>query len=82
MKLKALLISAIALTALPANASNKPSEADLQAMALIKAYGYTCDTYSGSVFNSWSQEYSIHCNNYRYHYIIKDVGGKYVVEVQ
>ena len=83
MKLKALLISAIALTTtLTASANKKPSEADIQAMNLIKAYGYTCDTYSDSALNSWSQEYSIHCNNYRYHYIIKDVGGNYVVEVQ
>jgi len=82
MKLKTLLISAIALTALHASANNKPSEADLVAIKLIKAYGYRCDTYSDSVFKEWSQEYSIHCNNYRYHYIIKDVGGRYVVEVQ
>lgn len=83
MKLKTLLISAIALTTtLTASANNKPSEVDLEAMKLIKAYGYRCDTYSDSVFKEWSQEYSIHCNNYRYHYIIKDVGGRYVVEVQ
>ena len=49
---------------------------------VVKAHGYRCDSVSAATESSWDDEYTLMCNGYRYHYLIKDVGGRVVVEVK
>lgn len=58
-----------------------PTQADREAMQIVRKYGYKCDTYSDSVFTEWNGKYTLNCNDYRYTYIIQDVGGYYKVTV-
>jgi|GEM_PF-3728183 len=49
--------------------------------SLIRAYGYTCSSFSSVTWLSYSSVYAVHCNNWRYSYELEDVGGNWVVTV-
>lgn len=48
---------------------------------VVKQYGYTCSSVSSASRSPWSGDFNLYCNNFRYNYKIKDVGGRIVVEV-
>jgi hypothetical protein len=48
---------------------------------LIKASGYACDTLSSAIRPSYSGNFSVYCNGYKYSYDIDDIGGNWVVKV-
>jgi len=87
------LLSVLLVAAMPVLASNtttiergfKESNInDLQAMLLakvVKSFGYTCRSISAASQSQWSGNYKLICNDYKYVYHIKDVGGRIVVEV-
>lgn len=52
------------------------------AAELVKMYGYRCDSIDFFMRSDWDNAFHITCNNNRYSYVIKDVGGNYVVEVR
>lgn len=49
--------------------------------ALIIASGFRCQTIDSIIEHNFSYGYSVVCNNYRYSYEIKDVGGNWIVKV-
>jgi hypothetical protein len=51
-------------------------------VALIRASGWRCDTISGFRVLLWETGYNIHCNQFRYHYEVKDRGGRWVAELK
>lgn len=57
-------------------------EAALASAELVKMYGYRCDSIDFFMRSDWDGAFHITCNNNRYSYVIKDVGGNYVVEVR
>ena len=53
------------------------------AQQLIKAHGYKCDTIDNKPsFSSWDGSVKVICNNFRYVYELKDVGGNWTVTVK
>jgi hypothetical protein len=48
---------------------------------LIQASGYACDTLSSAIRPSYSGNFSVYCNGYKYSYDIDDNGGNWVVKV-
>lgn len=50
-------------------------------VALIKAYGYRCDSVSAARPFLLSYGFTVLCNGYRYEYEIEDKGGNWVVTV-
>lgn len=57
------------------------TESNKQAVRLIRLRGFKCDSVSGTSVSAFSGEYSVWCNDYRYHYTISDQGGRFIVEV-
>ena len=53
----------------------------LAAQKTIKESGYTCDTVDGKPFFSDSYTIEISCND-RYRYLLKDIGGRWIVKVK
>lgn len=46
----------------------------------INASGYRCDSVSSAM--SYGNGFRVQCNNYRYTYVIKDVGGNWRIFVK
>lgn len=61
-------------------ATERDSSAAKAAQELVKAYGYRCNTITAFSRSAWDGSFRITCDR-RYVYRIKDVGGRYVVEV-
>lgn len=85
--MKKLLLATLLLAA-PAMATQLESGSKVKNVAgakaaakLVKIYGYRCDSISSFMQSPWSGDFTLRCNNYRYKYIIKDKGGRYVVTV-
>lgn len=51
------------------------------AAAIVKIYGYRCDTISAFQPMVFSDGYTISCNRFRYTYELEDKGGRWVVTV-
>jgi hypothetical protein len=49
---------------------------------VVKAFGYRCDSVSSARPLVWEEGFAIVCNNYRYTYEIRDVGGNWKVFVK
>lgn len=62
------------------SATERDSEAAKAAQALIQAYGYQCNTITHFSRSAWDGSFRVTCDR-RYVYRIKDVAGRYVVEV-
>ncbi len=62
------------------SASNTDSEAAKAAQALIKAYGFQCNTVTMFSRSAWDGSFRVMCDR-RYTYRLKDVGGNWRVEV-
>lgn len=55
----------------------------LEVQKLIKLYGYKCDTIDNKPsFSSWDGSVKVICNNFKYVYEVKDVGGNWTVKVK
>ena len=79
--MKSLLLFLAVFSGVFANELSKG--AVLEAQSLIKAYGYKCDTIDNKPsFSSWDGSVKIICNNFKYVYELKDVGGNWTVKVQ
>ncbi len=48
---------------------------------IIRAYGYKCDKINSVVGSSY-RGFSVNCNDYRYTYDLKDVGGNWTATVR
>ncbi len=48
---------------------------------LVHISGYRCDSVSAVVKYVWGSGYTLTCNQFQYTYEVKDVGGRFVVEV-
>ena len=70
-----LLVSTSAIAAF-----DSPSNRAI-AQDMIQNAGYKCDTIDSMRVSQWDGDITVVCNNYRYSYEIKDVGGNYVVTV-
>ena len=86
------LLLALALIATPAMANVRfendvhigPNNSRQQAEAavdLVRAFGYRCDIVNTFRNSLGGGSFVLHCNNYRYKYTIKDVGGRWRVTV-
>lgn len=49
---------------------------------VIKHSGYTCYKVEIALMSNWSGNYRVECDNRRYTYEIKEVGGYWQVEVK
>ncbi len=49
---------------------------------LVKLYGYRCDSVNFAMRSSWDGSIRFVCNNNRYVYEVKDVGGNWTVKVK
>lgn len=49
---------------------------------LIIAYGYKCDDVNFAMRSSWDGSIRVTCNENRYVYEVKDVGGNWTVKVK
>ncbi len=49
---------------------------------LIQAYGYKCDTVNFAMRSNWDGSIKTTCNDNRYVYELKDVGGTWTVKVK
>lgn len=48
---------------------------------LVQLNGYRCDSVSALIKYVWGNGYTLNCNQFQYTYEIKDVGGRWSVEV-
>ena len=48
---------------------------------LVQMYGYKCDSVNYASRSNWSGAIRFVCNNNRYVYEVKDVGGRWTVTV-
>lgn len=79
--MKYLLLVTMLLSGVYANQLS--SEAVKGAQAMIILSGYKCDTvYNKPYFSSWDGSVRVVCNNNRYTYELKDVGGRWTVTVK
>ena len=79
--MKYLLLVTMLLSGVYANQLS--SGAVKEAQQLIRAYGYKCDTVDNKpYFSSWDGSVRVVCNNNRYTYELKDVGGRWTVTVK
>ena len=79
--MKYLLVISMLLSGVYANQLS--SGAVQEAQQLIRAYGYKCDTVDNKpYFSSWDGSVTVNCNNWRYKYELKDVGGRWTVTVK
>ena len=79
--MKKLLLVAVLLSGVYANQLSSGAVAEVQ--SLIRAYGYKCDTVTNQPsFSSWDGSVRVICNNNRYTYEIKDIGGRWTVFVK
>ncbi len=51
-----------------------------EAVRLIRAYGYRCDSVHRMTKFVWSRGFTVFCNKGLYHFEISDKGGRWVVE--
>lgn len=49
-------------------------------ITVVQTSGYRCDSLSFAMY--WDNELTLKCNNFRYIYTMKDVGGRFVVTPQ
>ncbi len=97
MKVSIILISIVLLVVILWSAGSEKYQENLNTVKLpdgwsengsqvsaivdvIKAYGYKCDKVNGVIGNSY-RGFRVTCNDYRYIYDVKDVGGTWVVTV-
>lgn len=75
---------AVLLTILPMTASAAFDNPGNRALAqeIVKSYGYRCDTVTMILYSTWNGNITVACNNNRYNYVLKDVGGNWRVEVK
>ena len=59
----------------------KSKEGAQAAAKLVRAYGYRCDSITAFQPMVFSSGFTLKCNNFRYSYDIKDVGGRWTVTV-
>ena len=51
--------------------------------SMIVLNGYRCDTIDNTPsFSSWDGSIKVICNNFKYVYEVKDVGGRWTVKVK
>jgi len=77
---KIILIVTLGMLALNAQSVTKTQKGALQ--GLVKLYGYKCDSVNFALRSNWDGSFSVSCNNNRYSYKIKDVGGRWTVKVK
>lgn len=59
------------------------TEAQIDAVQnLIRAYGYRCDGVNFALRSNWDGSISVSCNENKYSYEIKDIGGNWTVKVK
>lgn len=58
-----------------------PSQVDA-VQKLIQLYGYKCDDVNFAMRSSWDGSIRVTCNENRYVYEVKDVGGNWTVKVK
>lgn len=82
--LLALVLSSSAIAAVPISDEVEPQarQAAGAAAELVKLYGYRCDSVDFFMRSDWDGNYHLTCNNNRYSYVLKDVGGRVVIEVR
>lgn len=79
--MKKLLLIAVLLSCVYANQLSSGAVEEVQ--NLIKRSGYKCDTVTNQPsFSSWDGSVRVVCNNNRYTYEIKDIGGRWTVFVK
>lgn len=78
---KMLLVGTLLAITFGANAEEASQELKNEAQALIKAQGYQCKKVNNVFTKYFGGEVEVFCDDI-YHYIIKDKGGRYIVEVQ
>ena len=49
---------------------------------LVELYGYSCDSVDNAIRSAWDGSITVYCENFRYKYEIKDVGGNWKVTVK
>lgn len=77
-----IAFAATAETPIGSDVATRDYEPARAAAELVKMYGYRCDSIDFFMRSDWDGAFHITCNNNRYSYVIKDVGGNYVVEVR
>ena len=89
--MKKLIIAAVFLSAPVISASiernaqivNGVTQEQAKAAAeLVRAFGYRCDSVSAFMPFALSHGFRLTCNNNRYAYELKDVGGRWQVTVK
>ena len=50
--------------------------------AMVRLYGYRCDSISSAREWLLSYGYTLNCNGFRYEYELRDKGGNWVVTVK
>ncbi len=83
--MKTILITAVVISTISSTvfaAFNHVTMEQVQAaQAIVKAYGYTCDTVDEMQPFVFGGGFTIHCNNWKYSYKLEDKGGRWVVTV-
>ncbi len=77
---KIILIVTLGMLALNAQEITKTQKEGLQGLVML--YGYKCDSVSYASRSSWDGNFRVTCNNNRYVYEVKDVGGRWTVKVK
>lgn len=79
--MKSLVLVLIISISLFANELSSGAVKEVQ--QLIKSSGYKCDTIDNTPsFSSWDGSIKVICNNFKYVYEVKDIGGKWTVKVK
>lgn len=52
------------------------------AAELVREVGYRCDSIDFFMRDPWDGNFNLTCNGNRYSYVLKDVGGRIMVEVR
>lgn len=82
MKSLFLVLALTVTSSLYAVQGNLTGEQASTLQALIIAVGYKCDTVNFAMRSSWDGSYRVTCNDNRYVYEVKDVGGNWTVKVK
>jgi len=77
---KVALIASLGFSGLVAQEITKTQKEGLQGLVML--YGYKCDSVSYASRSSWDGSFRVTCNNNRYVYEVKDVGGRWTVKVK
>lgn len=79
------IILALSLASCLFAGSVKGNLSDSQVKAvqdLIVEYGYRCDSVNFAMISNWDGSIRVTCNDSRYVYEVKDVGGNWTVRVK